>query len=538
MHLPEIMNGQNLIGNAYVSGNEKTFKAINPATNTDLEGDFFVAEKGQVADAMNLAAKAFESYRKFGKAKKASFLRAIAEEIIALGDALIERASAESGLPIARLTGERGRTTGQLNLFADYLEEGSWVQAIIDTALPDRQPLPRPDIRRMMVPLGPVVVFGASNFPLAFSVAGGDTASALAAGCPVVVKAHSAHPGTSAMVASAIQKAAVKTGMPEGVFSMLFDDGYTIGEALVKHPLTKAVTFTGSFKGGMALVKMGREREEPVPVFAEMGSINPVLFLPDILGKRAEALATQYAGSITLGAGQFCTNPGLLLAVKSEGLERFKKSLAEAVSKMPASTMLTLGICKNYDEKSTAFLADEKISVLAKSETGNPGQNQAAPTLASIKAADFIADKKYTEEVFGPYSLLVEAETEQELIALIKSLPGQLTLTVMADKNEFVRHPELADAVADKAGRLLMNGVPTGVEVSHSMQHGGPFPATNDSRFTSVGTAAIYRFVRPVAWQNWDDDLLPDELKSANPLQIWRTVNGEKTLNAIAGDEA
>lgn len=532
------MNGQNLIGNTYVSGNEKTFKALNPATNTNLEGDFFVAEKGQVADAMKLAAKAFETYRKIGKKKKAKFLRAIAEEIMALGDGLIERASAESGLPTARLTGERGRTTGQLNLFADYLKEGSWVQAIIDTALPERQPLPRPDIRRMLIPLGPVVVFGASNFPLAFSVAGGDTASALAAGCPVVVKAHAAHPGTSALVASAIQKAAVKTGMPEGVFSMLFDDGYTIGEALVKHPLTKAVTFTGSFKGGMALVKMGRERDEPIPVFAEMGSINPVLFLPDVLAKKAEALATQYAGSITMGGGQFCTNPGLLLAIKSEGLESFKNFLSAEISKMPSATMLTPGICKNYSEKSAAFLADEKITVLAQSNQSIDAENLASPALATINAADFVADEKYKEEVFGPYSLLVEAENEAELISLIKKLPGQLTLTIMAEKNELSRHVEIADAVANVAGRLLMNGVPTGVEVSHSMQHGGPFPATNDSRFTSVGTAAIYRFVRPLAWQNWDDDLLPDELKSANPLQIWRTVNGEKTLNAIASNEA
>ncbi|MBE7176701.1 MAG: aldehyde dehydrogenase (NADP(+)) [Mucilaginibacter polytrichastri] len=528
------MNGENLIGYRYPSQSGKTFKAINPATNTELEGDFFVAEKGYVAEALDLAEQAFATYRLLGKGKRAAFLRAIADEIEALGDTLIERAMAESGLPAGRLSGERGRTTGQLRLFADYIDEGSWVQAVIDTALPDRQPLPRPDIRRMLVPLGPVVVFGASNFPLAFSVAGGDTASALAAGCPVVVKAHSAHPGTSALVASAIKKAAEKTGMPEGVFSMLFDDGYTVGEALVKHPKTKAVTFTGSYNGGMALVKLGQERKEPIPVFAEMGSINPVLFLPRILAQKPEELAAQYAGSITLGAGQFCTNPGLLLAVRSEGLERFKNTLAGALQTAAPSTMLTPGICKNYDEKSAAFLTDERITVLTKSGVKTAAGNEAVPVLATIRATDFIADEKYQEEVFGPYSLLVEAESEAELVSLLKILPGQLTLTVMAAEKELREHPALADLVALKAGRVLMNGVPTGVEVSHAMQHGGPFPATNDGRFTSVGTSAILRFARPVAWQNWDEELLPDELKSSNPLGISRVVDGKRSTDALS----
>ena len=349
------METQNLVGYKYKNGS-KTFQAIDPSSGKELPGEFQSASLADVDAALDLAEKAADIYRYIDKKTKADFLRSIADEINALGDELIERAMAESGLPQARLQGERGRTTGQLCMFADLVEEGSWVEAVIDNALPERKPAPRPDIRKMLIPVGPAVVFGASNFPLAFSVAGGDTASALAAGCPVIVKAHPAHPGTSALVASAINKAAEKHNIPEGVFSILYDDGYIVGEALVKHPKTKIVTFTGSYKGGMALVKLAQQREEPIPVFAEMGSINPVIILPDALENRYQEIAEQYAASITLGAGQFCTNPGLLIAIKSDGLKKFKNALGEAIAKISSATMLTPGICKNYSSLSEEML--------------------------------------------------------------------------------------------------------------------------------------------------------------------------------------
>src|ERR1700759_2966254 len=357
------MKPGHLLGSPYKTEG-KAFKAIDPSSNKELPGDFFPASLEDVDAALKLAEQAFNIYRFADKKTKAEFLRSIAEEINAIGSELIERAMAESGLPQARLEGERGRTTGQLNLFADLVEEGSWVEAVIDKALPDRKPAARPDIRKMLIPVGPVVVFGASNFPLAFSVAGGDTASALAAGCPVIVKAHPAHPGTSALVAEAIKKAAQKHELPEGVFSILYDNGYAVGEALVKHPKTKIVTFTGSLKGGMALVKMAQERDEPIPVFAEMGSTNPVIMLPKALENRAEELAEQYAASITLGAGQFCTNPGLLIAISSGATDQFKKQLSEAIAKIGSGTMLTPGICKNYSGLSEEMLKEEGVKVI------------------------------------------------------------------------------------------------------------------------------------------------------------------------------
>lgn len=524
------MNGRNLIGNEYAEASTSTFKAINPLTGVTLEGDFFPAQQKDVDKALDLAASAFAVYKNSDKNLRAGFLRAIAQEIMALGDTLIERACAESGLPLGRIQGERGRTIGQLNMFADLLEEGSWVEAILDSALPDRQPAARPDIRRMLVALGPVVVFGASNFPLAFSVAGGDTASALAAGCPVVVKAHAAHPGTSALVAGAIQKAVLATGMPEGVFSMVFDSGYEIGALLVKHPKTKAVTFTGSFKGGMALHKLAAERAEPIPVFAEMGSINPVLLLPEALETRAEQIAEQYAASITMGAGQFCTNPGLLLGIASPGLTRFTTALAEKAAAISSATMLTPGICENFNDLSSAMLRQQGMELVVKSDmTAAGAENQALVTIATVSAKTFLANPKLKEEVFGPWSLLVVAENVAELEQILDYAGGQLTLSVMAGDTELGTYKTLLDKAEDISGRILLNGVPTGVEVCAAMQHGGPFPATNDSRFTSVGTTAIRRFVRPLSWQNWDKKLLPLALQDGNPLNIWRLVDNQMT---------
>lgn len=519
----------NLIGYQYKKPEGKAFQAIDPSSGAELPGDFYPASLADVDLALELAEKAAGIYRYTDKKTKAAFLRSTAEEINALGDELIERAMAESGLPQARLQGERGRTTAQLNMFADLVEEGSWVEAVIDNALPERKPAARPDIRKMLIPVGPVVVFGASNFPLAFSVAGGDTASALAAGCPVIVKAHPAHPGTSALVASAIKKAAEKHNLPDGVFSVLYDDGYTIGEALVKHPKTKVVTFTGSYKGGMALVKLARERDAPIPVFAEMGSVNPVILLPDALENRYAEIAEQYAASITLGAGQFCTNPGLLIAIKSESLKKFKKALAEAMEKINSATMLTPGICKNYSVLSEEMLKEQGVSVINRGNLHADKSNQAQPLVAEVSASSFLINPKLKEEVFGPYSLLVVADYEVQLQQVIDALQGQLTASIVADESDMAKHKPLIQNIINIAGRVMLNNVPTGVEVVPSMQHGGPFPATSDSRFTSVGTGAIKRFVRPVSWQNWAHDLLPDELKDGNPLEIWRMVDNKWT---------
>lgn len=524
------MDGRNIIGNEYAKAKTSAFKGINPSTGASLEGDFFPALQEDVDAALNAAAAAFIVYKNIDKDRKAAFLRAIADEILALGDGLIERACAESGLPLGRIQGERGRTVGQLHLFADLVAEGSWVDAIIDNELPDRQPAARPDIRRMLVAMGPVVVFGASNFPLAFSVAGGDTVSALASGCPVVVKAHAAHPGTSALVASAIQKAVISTGMPKGVFSMLFDSAYEIGALLVKHPKTKAVTFTGSFKGGMALTKIAAERAVPIPVFAEMGSINPVLLLPAALEARAEKIAEQYAASITMGAGQFCTNPGLLLGIAAPALTLFADTLAQKIADSSSATMLTPGICNNYETLSAGMLEEQGVQLTGKSDKAIAGaQNQALATVAQVAAKVFLANPKLKEEVFGPWSLLVIAENLEELEELLEYVGGQLTLSVMAEDGELGNYQSLLNKAEDITGRILLNGVPTGVEVCAAMQHGGPFPATSDSRFTSVGSTAIRRFVRPLSWQNWDKKLLPPALQDGNPQQIWRLVDNVMT---------
>lgn len=509
-----------------------TLYAINPASGERLAGTFPKADLQMVEEALSAAEQAFHSYQTLHKNKKALFLHAIADALSANGEEIVNRAMQESGLPLPRLHGELGRTTGQLRLFADLLAEGSWVDAVIDPAIPERSPMPRPDIRKMLLPLGPAVVFGASNFPLAFSVAGGDTASALAAGCPVVVKAHPAHFGTSALVADAILEAAEKTGMPAGIFALLFDDGYEIGKALVQHPLTKAVAFTGSFNGGMALVKLAEERKEPIPVFAEMGSINPVILFPEMLDSKPEELARQLAASITLGAGQFCTNPGIMFAIGGYNLGRFKSALTDAISKTPAATMLSPGIAENYLNRANALLKEKGVFLLAVAEIAAQNQHlksQSVPRIIAVNASEFIENEALQEEVFGPHSILVSCENIQELERAVAALSGQLTMTLMATNQDLQTHQNLVSRLKSKTGRIILNGVPTGVEVCAAMQHGGPFPATNDSRFTSVGTAAIYRFVRPLAYQDWPQELLPDALKDGNPLNIYRKINQQLT---------
>jgi NADP-dependent aldehyde dehydrogenase len=480
----------------------------------------------EVNSSLQEAHIAFLSYKNFAGRKKAEFLRAIADEIEALGQTLVSMAMQETNLPEARIINERGRTTGHCRMFADLVEEGSWVEARVDTALPDRKPLPRVDIRKMMVPVGPVVVFGAANFPLAYSTAGGDTISALAAGCPVIVKAHPAHAATSELVAGAIKKAMEKTGMPQGVFQHLHGAGFQVGQALVKHPFTKAVGFTGSLAGGKALFDLANQRPEPIPVFAEMSSINPVILLPETLARDAEKTAATLAGSITLGVGQFCTNPGLIIAVEGEGLTKFMSALSAEFQKALPGAMLHQGIADNYSKKLSQALAQRGVRVEGQSSTeGNTSQGR--PLIASVSADDFIKNPSLAEEVFGPFSLIVRCQNPEELHTAVNRSHGQLTATLIGDEAEITGYSSLMNILIEKVGRLIINGVPTGVEVCPSMQHGGPYPATTDSRFSAVGTDAIKRFSRPVAFQNFPDSLLPDELKEANPLAIWRLRNNE-----------
>lgn len=484
------------------------------------------ATLSEVNAAMQESHIAFLSYKNFPGKKKAEFLRAIAAEIEALGPELVTTAMRETNLPEARIINERGRTTGHCRMFADLVEEGSWVDARIDTAIPDRAPAPKPDIRKMLVPVGPVVVFGAANFPLAYSTAGGDTASALAAGCPVIVKAHPAHAETSQLVASAIAKAMEKTGMPRGVFQHVHGASFEVGQALVKHPITKAVGFTGSLAGGKALFDIANQRPEPIPVFAEMSSINPVILLPDTLHRDAEKTAANLAASITLGVGQFCTNPGLLIAVEGEGLDRFIKALSNEIQKAIPGTMLHQGIADNYAKKLSHALSQKGVKVEGQS-TSESNAHQGRPHVASVTAEEFMKNPALAEEVFGPFSLIVRCKTNDELLSVVNRSHGQLTSTIIADEVELAKYSSLINMLVEKAGRLVVNGVPTGVEVCPSMQHGGPFPATTDSRFSAVGSDAIKRFARPVAFQNFPDSILPYELQELNPLKIWRLKNNE-----------
>ena len=528
-----IITGKNNIGFGLTGDTNDTFHAINPATGQQLDGKFYSATTSDIDNAVKLASQAFEIYKGIDKDKKADFLEKIADEIMALGDALIERAMLESGLPQARLTGERGRTVNQLKMFAALVREGTWVEAAIDTAIPDRSPVPKPDLRKMMVPLGTVVVFGASNFPLAYSTAGGDTASALAGGNPVIVKAHNSHPGTSELIALAIINAAISSGMPEGIFSHVQDSGFHAGNQLVSHPGVKAVGFTGSFSGGKALYSLAQKRKTPIPVFAEMGSVNPVFLLPGAMDANPEKMAEQYAGSITLGAGQFCTNPGLLIGLNSEALQHFADALGNAISDTKASVMLNKGMFDNYRNRKSQMLEQNGIETITDTQDDNSDINAGNPVVAAVKASDFIANPTLHEEVFGPYSLLVRCNDRDELTKVVANMPGQLTVTVMATERDLREYSGLIHLLREKAGRLILNGVPTGVEVCPSMQHGGPYPATTDVRFTSVGTAAIKRFVRPLSFQNWPETLLPPELHNDNPMDIWRLVNGSYTKDKI-----
>ena len=521
------MNTNNRIGYAEGHAGTETLRSVDPQRQVDLAGEFVVATASETEAAVGKAHQAWKTYRKVPGSKRAEFLRAIAAEIEALGDTLVQRAMQESGLPKGRIEGERGRTCGQLRLFAQIAEEGSWVEAVIDEALPDRKPLPRVDIRNMLQALGPIVVFTASNFPLAFSTAGGDTASALAAGCPVIVKAHPAHLGTNALVSEAILRAARKLDMPDGVFSSLQDGGYTIGTQLVQHPLVKGVAFTGSQQGGLALHRAAMSREEPIPVFAEMGSVNPIFLLPERVSENPANLATQIAGSVNLGAGQFCTNPGLLVVQEDAQTPALIKGLQTAFGELSPSTMLHKGIHKNYVHKKTELLAEQGVQLEFAKSADDETVWQGLPAVGSTDATTFIQNPKLHEEVFGPFTLLVKCQNQAEMEQVAHQLEGQLTATLMGESAELGAYAPLIDTLEEKVGRLIYNGLPTGVEVGYAMQHGGPFPATTDPRFTSVGAGAIKRFARPIAIQNAPDALLPPELQAANPLGIMRKLNGE-----------
>ncbi|MCC1483088.1 aldehyde dehydrogenase (NADP(+)) [Winogradskyella immobilis] len=523
-----MITGKNYIGNQLIAEGNKTYKTFNPQLNIENTTVFTEATLNEIDQAVQLASKAFKTYRDISGQKKAEFLNAIADEIEALGDELIETYRSESGLPEGRAKGERGRTIGQLRAFAAHISEGSWVEASIDKAQPERQPLPKVDLRKMLIPLGPIVVFGASNFPLAFSTAGGDTVAALAAGCPVIVKSHPMHAGTGELVASAVVKAAQKTEMPNGVFSNINSSGIEVGQQLVKHPQIKGVGFTGSIRGGRALFDIAAQRKEPIPVFAEMGSINPVVLLPEALKEKGKDWAKTYAGSITLGSGQFCTNPGLIIGLKGEDLDVFTSELAEEISKIKPTCMLHPNISNAYQSNKAKVLQQPELNVLA--EYGDEVQsNFAQQVVLKVKGSTFLENKTLHQEVFGPFSIIVECEDDEELEDILNQLEGQLTGTIIGNNTDITSNKKIVSALQNRVGRIIFNGVPTGVEVCPSMQHGGPYPASTDSRFTAVGVDSIKRWVRPFTFQNWPNSILPDALKNENPLEILRLVDNVKT---------
>ncbi|UTW11497.1 aldehyde dehydrogenase (NADP(+)) [Marinobacterium rhizophilum] len=519
------ITGEMLIGARAVRGQAKAIQGINPATGESLAPAFGGGGQAEVDQACALAAQAFDTFRETAPEARAAFIEAIAENILSLGDALIERAMAESGLPRARLEGERGRTVGQLRLFAAVVRAGNWLDVRIDPAMPDRAPLPRADLRLRQIALGPVAVFGASNFPLAFSVAGGDTASALAAGCPVVVKAHSAHPGTSELVGRAIQQAVTDAGLPEGVFSLLFGSGKDVGANLVGHPAIKAVGFTGSRSGGTALMTIAANRPEPIPVYAEMSSINPVFLLPAALQTRGDAIAKGFVGSLAMGAGQFCTNPGLVIAVEGPELDQFLQTAAAALAEVAPQTMLTPGIHQAYSEGVAQLKGNAAVTAVGEGVAGQ-GPNQCQAGLYVTSAEAFLTDERLCDEVFGASSLVIKCRSTEEFAHVAEHLEGQLTATLLLDDADIEQARALLPVLERKAGRILCNAYPTGVEVCHSMVHGGPFPATSDSRTTSVGSAAILRFLRPVCYQDLPAALLPTALQDANPLGVRRLFDG------------
>jgi len=506
-----MITGKNCIGGQFKSDGSIEFRTINPKENVENPTVFLEATKDEIDTAAELAWTAFKTFRKIPGKQRADFLNTIADEVLALDMELVDMYMLESGLPEGRAVGERGRTVFQLRSFAELVSNDDWRENTFDAAQPDRKPMPKDDLRKTMIPLGPVAVFGASNFPLAYSTAGGDTASALAAGCPVIVKGHPMHAGTNELVASAIVKAAEKTGMPKGVFSSI-NGNVQAGVDLVNHPKVKAVGFTGSIGGGRALFDLAAKRDEPIPVFAEMGSINPVIMTANAISKRGSELAKTYAGSITLGTGQFCTNPGLLLTVKTDDTEDFIQELAKETIAIAPQTMLHPNIKKGYQKKGEDVISQDGVEVVGKYK-GDLEPNDAASIIARVSGEAFLKNPKMHQEVFGPFSMVVQCADEAELIEIIEGLEGQLTGTLIAETDDDLNLAEIVESLQNRVGRIIYNGVPTGVEVCPSMQHGGPYPASTDSRFTAVGTHSIKRWVRPISYQSFPKELLPDHLK-------------------------
>jgi NADP-dependent aldehyde dehydrogenase len=525
------INGYSVIGFSTGTAQADSFAATDPATGNTLPGRFYSASAQEVSKAAELAGAAFSSFSIAAPVKRAEFLDCAARKIEGAAEILVPRVMAETALPEMRVRGELGRTTGQLRLFAELLREGSWVDARIERALPDRQPLPKPDVRSLMEPLGPVTVFCASNFPLAFSVAGGDTASAFAAGCPVLVSAHHAHPGTAELVGHCLVEAVKECGLPEGVFSLLQGPGRTVGAQLVADPHVKAVGFTGSRTGGQALMKIAASRPEPIPVYAEMSSINPSVFLPGAVEERAEELAQGLTGSLCLGVGQFCTNPGLVFLEKGRGATEFFEALQAILQQVSPAVMLTEGIWKSYGDGVTGKSGQDGVKSLFIGEAS--GGCEAVPAVFVVEVQTFLENEILQEETFGPSTLLVTYEDKSQLLEALRSLEGQLTGSIHASDRDMPLDSDIVETLKSKVGRLLFNQYPTGVEVCHAMVHGGPYPSTSDGRSTSVGTMAIFRFCRPICYQNFPEEALPEALKNENPLGVWRLVDGLRTQNPV-----
>ena len=516
----------NLIGFQYSSLGSQHFTSFNPKSNNKNPWTFTYATEEEAALATQKAHNAFQIFQTTSLSNRAAFLRAIAREILALDHLLLSTYCAESGLPVGRAEGERGRTIGQLEGFAKAIEKGQYLEPTIDLAKPDRKPIPKVDIRKINHPIGPIVVFGASNFPLAYSTAGGDTASALACGCPVIVKSHPMHAATGALVANAILKAAQDTNMPDGVFSNLNSPSFELGKQLVMDPLIKGVGFTGSIQGGTALYAMAQSRPEPIPVFAEMGSVNPVVILPEGIDSSEKSIswAKSYAASIALSSGQFCTNPGLIFCIESPQTHTFLNALKDAFSEITPASMLHPNIQKAYTKgKNEVAVHAGLLSATKQAVEPNDGEG----AIYQVSASVFSKNPRMHEEVFGPMSLVVICENIKELVTIIKKLDGQLTGTIIGDSLHMDQYHTIIEALKNRVGRIIFNGVPTGVEVCAAMQHGGPFPASTDARFTAVGVMSMRRWLRPISFQNWPDDLLPLALQDANPLKIWRILDGQ-----------
>jgi NADP-dependent aldehyde dehydrogenase len=533
------LSGRSLIGFREGLGSGDAFYATDPVTARRLQPGFIPATTDETNLAVDLAAEAFDFYRSVSGRERGAFLRQIAANIEAIASEVIERAAQETALPQARLQGETTRTCGQLRMFAQVVEEGSWVQARIDRADPERKPAPKPDIRSMLRPLGPVVVFGASNFPLAFSVARGDTASGFAAGNTVIFKAHPAHPVTSELVGRAIQQSVRECNLPEGIFSLLFDAGTEVGTHLVKHPRVKAGAFTGSRAAGRKLMDMAASRPEPIPFYAEMSSTNPVFILPGALRERAKNIAAGLHASFTMGAGQFCTKPGMVFLPQGSQATAFAKEVQQLVARSVPFHLLTKTIHTSYGSAIAERRADSSVRLVTEGEAATNVGFAVAPALFETDAASFL-DSDLDAEIFGPTTLLVQHSSREQILAIARALEGHLTATIHGTEEDLREFADLIAILENKVGRMVFNGYPTGVEVTHAMVHGGPYPATSDGRSTSVGSQAIFRFARPVCYQGFPESALPDELKNANPLGIWRMLDGQMSRDAVpaAGSES